>query len=177
MHRYIKGRAVDPTELLQARERRGGRLEELAGTFPDHTLISFTMNIPGPVKNSPALSLVFREGLKAIAACLEDLTLLDEASPLTGPEAIFLTPAPAAEVKKAMVALEERSPLARLYDIDVQGGGKAFSREALGLAPRSCLLCSRPARFCSRAGTHTLEELLSAIEELIAGHPGMDQQL
>ena len=36
-------------QMLDARERRAQRQRELLKAYPGHTLISFTMNIAGPV--------------------------------------------------------------------------------------------------------------------------------
>ena len=42
-----------------------------------------------------------------------------------------------------------------------------IGREELGLGPRKCLLCDRPARECMRARTHSIEELLENIQTLV----------
>jgi holo-ACP synthase CitX len=42
-----------------------------------------------------------------------------------------------------------------------------FSREDIGLPPRKCLLCDRPARICMRERTHSTEELLQEIERIV----------
>ena len=43
-------------------------------------------------------------------------------------------------------------------------------REDIGLAARRCLLCGQPARVCMRARTHTQEELLAKIEEMVKSY-------
>ena len=47
---------------------------------------------------------------------------------------------------------------------------EAIGREDIGLAPRRCLLCAQPARVCMRAHTHTQEELLAKIEEMVKSY-------
>ncbi|MBO4605941.1 MAG: citrate lyase holo-[acyl-carrier protein] synthase [Bacteroidales bacterium] len=42
-----------------------------------------------------------------------------------------------------------------------------ISRSDIGLSPRRCLLCSREARYCMRAHTHTTEELLAKIAKMV----------
>ena len=42
-----------------------------------------------------------------------------------------------------------------------------ISREDIGLASRRCLLCDNVVRFCMRAKTHTTNELLKRIEQLL----------
>ena len=44
---------------------------------------------------------------------------------------------------------------------------EAISREDIGLDPRRCLLCGNEVRYCMRAHTHTQEELLAKIEEMV----------
>lgn len=45
-----------------------------------------------------------------------------------------------------------------------------IGREAIGLAPRCCLLCGLPARVCMRAHTHTQAELLDIIEQMVKSY-------
>ena len=42
-----------------------------------------------------------------------------------------------------------------------------LGREELGLKPRKCLLCDRPARECMRTRIHTTEELLEKYKEIV----------
>lgn len=174
---FFDGPAVDPLVLLHQRENRARLLEELAHKNPTATLLSFKLNIPGPVKNSPVLEMVFRNGLSAIEAALDHAELIHRGSSISGPEAILKVPGVAKEVKQIMVALEESTPLARLYDIDVYHNGRGISRQELGLHPRPCFLCGMPARHCNRAGTHTLTELLFAIRRIIEEDPILKEKL
>ena len=48
------------------------------------------------------------------------------------------------------------------------GHVRPLSRESVGLPPRKCLLCGRPARQCMRARTHSIAELLSEIDRLLS---------
>ena len=45
-----------------------------------------------------------------------------------------------------------------------------IGREELGLEPRKCLLCDRPARECMRARTHSVDELLEKIQTLVKSY-------
>ena len=72
------------------------------------------------------------------------------------------------EAQAIAAELEETHPLGRLMDIDVVGAEGPVSRADIGLAPRRCLLCERDARYCMRAKSHTREELLSRIEEIVS---------
>ena len=89
----------------------------------------------------------------------------------TGYEAFLLLPMPPLAVKQICCDLEETHPLGRLMDIDVLGDdGAPLERSVLGLPPRKCLLCDRPARVCMRAHTHTQEELMDEIRRRIADY-------
>ena len=54
-------REVTLLEILEARERRVARQQELLGRYGG-PLISFTMNIAGPVKDSPLIRRAFGMG-------------------------------------------------------------------------------------------------------------------
>ena len=45
--------------------------------------------------------------------------------------------------------------------------GAPIGREDLGLEPRRCLLCGNEVRHCMRAKTHTNEELLAKIDQMV----------
>ena len=45
-----------------------------------------------------------------------------------------------------------------------------LSRSAVGSPPRRCLLCEREARLCMRQHTHTHEELMTRIQQLVASY-------
>ena len=48
----FEGPEVSLAEVLAAREQRAKRQKELLESAPQYTLLSATMNIPGPVKTS-----------------------------------------------------------------------------------------------------------------------------
>ena len=58
-------REVTLQEVLDARERRAEAQRQLLKQYA-RPLISFTMNIPGPVKDSPMISRAFDEGLRML---------------------------------------------------------------------------------------------------------------
>ena len=55
-------REVTLMEMLEAREVRAGRQRELLERYA-RPVVSFTLNIAGPVKNGPVIRRAFREGL------------------------------------------------------------------------------------------------------------------
>ena len=95
------------------------------------------------------------------------LELLEQDTSPDGPWLIAGTLQSPRELKKLCVLAEESFPDGRLLDLDVtaQGGG-AVSRRDLGLPPRRCLLCGRPAECASRAA-HLREEVLAKAQSIL----------
>lgn len=173
--RYLnQGDPVEPIELLDQRELRAAALDELATLFPKDTLLCFKLNIPGPIKNNDLITRIFDHGVERIKEVLPDPTICSLTVDKTGPELILHLAEDSRLVKEKMIRLEESSPIARLYDIDVLYKGVSVSRETLGIAPRACFICSGPAKVCARSRTHCVEELLEAIEQLILQDPHFD---
>ena len=51
-------------EMLEAREQRAARQRALLDAY-GHTMVCFTMNIAGPIKNSPSILRGFLLGISA----------------------------------------------------------------------------------------------------------------
>lgn len=159
------------SDVLEARERRVFLQSELTGRF--HTpVISFTLNIPGPVKVLPLVPEAFFDGVSLILAALSDhnFKALSEQLVLekTGLEALISVDGSAGDLKALMTAIEDSSRLGRLFDIDViRPCGTKVSREETGLSPRKCLLCGEPAHACSRSRRHSVDELVTEISRIL----------
>ena len=152
-------------QLLQSRDERAALQQRLLAEHPGCTLVCFTVQLPGSEKRN-ALSLSIAEaGLKALQEFFGEALQTRDLE--TGFEAYFLVPLQAKEVKRQCCELEERHPLGRLMDIDVIGPEGPVSRTEVGFQARKCLLCDQPARVCMRARTHTSEELLRRIEQMV----------
>lgn len=136
-------------------------------------LVSFTVNMPGPVKDNTAARIVFAEGMRLlderIRSCgwtVQERTVTEGPA---GPECVVAVNADAVAVKKHTVVLEDETPLGRLFDMDVLDmAGESLSRTELGFAPRACLLCASPAKECGRSRKHGLEAVLERIREIVA---------
>jgi holo-ACP synthase CitX len=70
-------------------------------------------------------------------------------------------------VKEEAMSLEEKTPWGAVLDVDVLLPGGALSRSVLGLPPRRCFLCGRPAKECARTGRHEKKELRRAAEKFL----------
>lgn len=150
-------------QVLLARERRAQRQRELL--CQGGTLLSFTMNIPGPKKNTALVRLAFYAALEALP---REWTPLHRelVSGVAGPEALLLYDLPPEKVKAVCLRLEEARPVGRLYDLDVIGpDGEKLSRPT----SRRCLICGGPVTPCSRSRAHDLEALQGKTLVLLRG--------
>lgn len=162
---------VTLAEMLDARERRVFRQHKLQAKYP-MSMVCFTMNIAGPEKNSPMIRRGFELGIKYLKEQLNALKIqpvysgkIDEP---TGNEAYYLIDADPLFIKEITCEIEDGSGLGRLFDMDVlDPSGEKVERSALGLPPRSCLICGGPARDCARSRTHTVEQLHAKTMEIL----------
>ena len=69
---FITGREVAVLDMLNARDRRHAIQQELIRTH-NATVISFTLNIPGPIKVFPLGEMTFEEGIRLIDSQLHAL--------------------------------------------------------------------------------------------------------
>lgn len=159
---------VSLSEMLERRERRAARQAELLKNF-HCPLVSFSMNIPGPVKTSPKIRAAFEQGKSALLEALSCQTVRinaqEEVHEATGDELLLSADAPAQELKALTTRIEEEHPLGRLFDMDVIGAdGAKLSRSTF----RRCLVCGRQAQECARARAHPVAELQTAVERLLS---------
>lgn len=156
-------------QLLASREARSEHQRELLGKYPGKTLVCLTVIMPGKVKRNMQSLVVSQAALTALIARFgSDILDMDTRDLPTGFEAYLLTSLSNEEVKRAVCHIEDTHPLGRLFDLDVIApDGMPVSRREVGYAPRKCLLCDNEARFCMRNRTHTTEELLAKIEEMV----------
>ena len=157
--------SVTLMDILDARDRRAQRQQQLLAAY-GCPLLSFTMNIPGPVKNSPLIRRGFYLGMERLQAALKGAGLstlspevLDEP---TGCEFLCAIPGDPQTIKALCAAIEEGSPLGRLFDMDVlDETGQKLSRAV----ERGCLICGAPGRNCASRRLHSVEELQQATEQ------------
>lgn len=163
-------------QILARREQR--QAEQLRLLRLGHPVVSLTIVSPGPDKDDET----------ARHACAVAVDALDEAlrargwraparhavTANTGPEHLVAVDAPPAELKRALVALEDDTPLGRLWDLDVLTGPGpdglpiVLGRRAIGHGPRRCLVCAEAAAACGRSARHPLPLVRAAREALAA---------
>lgn len=156
-------------QLLLSRDARVALQQKMLEEHPGGCVVCLTVQLPGPVKRNATSLVIGKAGADALRARFPAAPLT-ERDLETGFEAYLPLPMPALEAKRIACEIEETHPLGRLMDIDVVGAEGPVSRDAIGLKPRRCLLCGNEVRYCMRANTHTREELLSRIEEIVSNY-------
>ncbi len=154
-------------DILAAREHRAARQRQLLTQYKK-PLLCFTVNIAGPVKNSPLIEAGFSLGLELLRAQLTAPVYFEESRTDTGCQAFFVCDMAPSDLKRLAVQIEDYAPVGRLFDMDVLDvEGRKLQRETLGLPPRTCLLCGQPAMVCSRSRAHSVEALQAKTRALL----------
>ena len=122
---------VSLTEMLEAREKRAWRQRELLKR--GRTVICFTMNIAGPIKNSPLVGSGYDLGKRLLLGQLDvagvAVSDFEEVREKTGNECILLVDAEPLAVKAITAELEDHAPIGRLFGRS--GAGSAFLMDRL----------------------------------------------
>jgi len=156
-------------EILDTRERRVQKQQALLAKY-QKPLICFTMNIPGPVKQSRDITIGFAVGDRMLRNTLHGHPIIfrELTYENTGCEGYYVVDLPAGRLKSIAIGMEDTDPIGRLFDMDVLDvDGRKLSREEFGLPQRKCLLCDRPAAVCARSRAHGLEQLLEQVRQLL----------
>lgn len=162
------GTEINLEQILARREARAGEQKNFLAKY-NSPLISFTMNIPGPVKTNKAIRRAFDIGeillLDSLAKIHAQILDFHEVHEDTGDELLLAVKSDSPEALKDLaVNIEESSQVARLFDIDViDSHGNKLSRQTF----RKCIICDKQAQECARSRTHSVQEMQKAIEELL----------
>ncbi len=166
------GQPVDLLEVLDNKENRAFNQIKWSKKYK-LPLVSFTINMPGPVKLNKMSCDIFSAGLDALSQLCQQNNWRIIARKIqhkrTGPEGIFTIDGPSPTVlKKGVINIETTHPLGRLMDLDIIDlEGKIISRKAHNLPPRKCILCDDIASCCVRSRRHDLEKILSKMEKMV----------
>lgn len=159
-------------QILQGRDDRYALQTSLIGKYAS-PLVSCTMNIPGPNKNSALIQASFDKAMIAFAqrnqGVLEEVL---ERRGETGPERYFIVLGGTNlyALKRRLAFFEQVYPIGRWLDLDLKDSeGLGITRKEIGLEQRRCFLCNRVAKECARSERHSLKDLLDKTEkELIS---------
>ena len=158
-------------EMLEAREQRAMRQQALRNAY-GKTMVCFTMNIAGPIKNNPLIRQGYLLGKRLLRQQLMTAGIFtlhfEEVQEKTGNEAFFVLDADPLAVKAVTVEIEDHGPVGRLFDMDVLcPDGRKVDRQELGLSGRKCLICGGTAQACARSRTHTVAQLQEKTWEIL----------
>lgn len=162
----MQGIEVRIDEILVCREKRVFIQNEMIKKY-NLPIISFTMNIPGPIKTNNEIKKAFVIGKNLILEKLKENNIeifeIQELNENTGNELFVSANSPAKKIKDITVTIEESSELGRLFDIDVIDiNFEKLSRKSF----RKCLICEKQAQECGRSRKHSVEELQKKVEEI-----------
>lgn len=160
------GAGVAPTleEVLRNRELRVAFQKNLCTKYPNKTLIVLKVNMPGPVKNNDFVEyLLFIGKQKLISNLCSNGIETIYSKELSHSEALIFACVvdciDAKRIKELTIDIEDNSDVGRFMDFDVFINETSISRTDVGYSTRSCYLCAKDAKNCSRNRTHSVEEL------------------
>lgn len=169
--KFLTGEKIELPQMLDAREKRANVQRTLIEKY-NLPVVSFTLNIAGPMKVFPLTVKTYNKGINLIKSYCRSHGLMivhfEEIKEKTGYEGFFSIQAEALKIKRVLGDLEKNSSLGRLFDIDViRTDGQKVSRTELDLEPRTCIICNRPAFECSRSRKHSVDEIIDREIEIM----------
>lgn len=164
----MQGIEVGIDEILNCREKRVVIQNEMIRKYKK-PVISFTMNIPGPIKTNNEIKKAFDIGKNLILENLNknniEILEIQELNENTGNELFISVNSLAEKIKNITVSIEEASELGRLFDMDVIDiNFEKLSRKSF----RKCLICEAQAQECGRSQKHSMEELQNKVEKILS---------
>lgn len=166
----FKGEEQSLQDILAARDERAQIQQYFLDKY-NSPLISYKLNIPGPIKYNSLIKKIFDDGL---LVCKSELTkasveIIDEKVLYrnSGPEYFASFKGTPSLIKEITTVVEETHPLGRLFDFDILDlEGNQLSRQQIGREPRKCLMCEKNAFECGRSRNHSVTELIDYIEKI-----------
>lgn len=164
-------------DILASREERVQYQQNLLNKYSESSIVSYKLNIPGPIKYNSLIKEVFDEGLKSLKSKLMDDSIGIVHDHIvyknSGPEYFAVIDISSSIIKKLTTKIEETHALGRIYDFDVLNSeGRQIERQEVGIAVRKCLLCDRNAFECGRSRNHEVSELIDKIESMAKDYFG-----
>ena len=172
----MTGHTVDVKQMAARREERSREQQKFLQAHHS-PLVSFTMNIPGPVKTNRLILEAFTLGREELLSQLKkahaEILESSETHEDTGDELLLavrnITPE---ALKDVAVRIEDASPIGRLYDIDIiDSQGHKLSRPNF----RKCLICDKQAQECARSRTHSVSDMQRAVENILTNLGGAEE--
>lgn len=153
------------------REKRVAHQTELIKKYKDKTLVTIRVNYPGIEKSNyvtdDIVNIIYNDILKYHK---NYIVYNDKYKSREGIVCHLLFRADFVSIKRLMIDIEDLHMLGRCVDIDVYTYKNdkmiGISRSDLYKAPRKCFICELDAKVCSRAQTHSLEEIKEYFEKV-----------
>ncbi len=164
----MTGNEITLSQMLARREQRASAQNSFLARYHS-PLVSFTMNIPGPVKTNDSIRRAFDIGqiliLEGLARLGAKILAVSEIHEDTGDELLLAVNSDPEIIKDMAEAIEDSSPLGRLFDIDIIGSnGRKLSRKDF----RKCIICGKQAQDCARSRAHSVSDLQRAVNRLLS---------
>ena len=164
----MQGIEVGIDEVLNCREKRVAIQNNMIKKY-NKPIISFTMNIPGPIKTNNEIKKAFDIGKNLILEKLKENNIeileIQELNEDTGNELFISVDSQAEKIKDITITIEENTELGRLFDIDVIDiNFEKLSRKSF----RKCLICEEQAQECGRSRKHSVGELQNKVEKILS---------
>ena len=171
---FESGKEQGISDVLAHKEQRLMFQEKLLSQFVGKSLVTLTLNIPGPIKSNADLIHLFDMGRAEINQLIQALSwrvIYEKALYLdSGNDGFWIIDESPKLIKEQLINIEEKIAIARLFDMDVsfevEGKLIQISRKELNKQPRRCLLCQTEAKICARSRKHSVAELQYEIERL-----------
>ena len=155
-------------EIVESRKRRATKIQNIAKEY-NNTVVCLTLNVPGKIRVFELLEHAFFDGCKRFEEHFKDVIVHEAHSPhATGYEAYFVVDKDPKEVKEVAIKLEEQDELGLVFNYNVYGAdGVEVNRPDLGYPERKCMLCDHSAAECMRLSTHTPEDVVIKVQDII----------
>lgn len=175
LDRHMLSEGEQPTlqQVLLDREGRVTYQTQLRAQYSNQTLIVLKVNMPGPVKSNAFVSHLLLIGKTLLLDSIEaqglNIMVIKEVKTLASQNVfVVVNTDDAYAVKRLTAAIEDSSDIGRLFDFDVYINDETISRQSLNYPARKCYICDKDAKECGRQRTHTVEELLDAMYEIVS---------
>ena len=157
---------ISLSDILAAREERVRLQKEIIDRF-HRPIISFTMNIAGPRKNSALIRRAFKIGIDFLDDNISQEKILFKHVDLSnkaGPLAIYAVDVTPHFLKTICLEAEEKTALGRLFDMDVID--KSF-KKLTRTSERGCVVCGAPGRACAASRAHSVDEIVARMNGIM----------
>ena len=169
------------TEFLFDRDRRVSYQEDLLKKNKNKTLVTIRINYPGIEKSNyitdDIVNIIYKDILIYYG---KFIVFKHKYKNKEGVVAHFLFDLDFVDVKKEMINVEEEHILGRCLDIDVYTLKNdkiiGISRSDLYKKSRKCFICDLDAKICSRAQTHTIEDIKEYFEVVYKRYKEMEKK-